>query len=322
MDPEAFLRDLERKPAALRELAAALDDGIAWPLRRRVDRVVMIGMGSSRYAARVVATRLRAAGVNAVAEYASLASGTKPGPGVLAVGISASGGTEETIEALARHRGVSGTVALTNRSGSAIERVADDVVAMLAGDEVGGVACRSFQHTLVLLLELEMALTGGERSSVVGAVRRAADASEDLLERRDLWMPAVADLLAEGSSTFTIAPAERMSSAEQGALMLREGPRRAADACEAGDWLHVDVYLTKPLDYRALLFAGSRFDPAIMTWMRDRGARVVSVGAEVDGADLAVRYRHDDDPSAALLAEVLVAELVAARWWLALGDDA
>ena len=36
-----------------------------------------------------------------------------------------------------------------------------------------------------------------------------------------------------------------------------------------------------------------------------------------EGADLAVRYRHDDDPTTALLAEVLVAELVAARWWLA-----
>jgi glucosamine--fructose-6-phosphate aminotransferase (isomerizing) len=33
--------------------------------------------------------------------------------------------------------------------------------------------------------------------------------------------------------------------------------------------------------------------------------------------DLAVRYRHDDDPTVALLAEVLVAELVSARWWLA-----
>ena len=60
--------------------------------------------------------------------------------------------------------------------------------------------------------------------------------------------------------------------------MLREGPRRLADACESGDWLHVDVYLTKPLDYRALLFAGSRFDPQIMTWVRERGSRVVAVG--------------------------------------------
>ena len=124
-----------------------------------------------------------------------------------------------------------------------------------------------------------------------GLVRRAADATEDLLERRDAWLPTVADVLAEGVATFTIAPAERLSSAEQGALMLREGPRRTADACEAGDWLHVDLYLTKPLDYRALVFAGSRFEPAIMEWMNQRGGRVVAVGGEIEGAAAAVRYR-------------------------------
>ena len=91
---------------------------------------------------------MRAAGLDAVTEYASLATGTPAGPGLLAVGISASGGTEETVEALARHRGSSSTVALTNRSGAAIERAADSVVPMLAGEEEGGVACRSFQHTL------------------------------------------------------------------------------------------------------------------------------------------------------------------------------
>jgi fructoselysine-6-P-deglycase FrlB-like protein len=312
MNPEGFLRDLERKPEALRALAGFLDEGDPWP-PARPRRVVMIGMGSSRYAAGVAATRLRSRGLAAVADYASLAAGTPPREGTLAIGISASGGTEETIEALAQHRGVSSTVAVTNRPGSAIERAADAVVPMLAGEEQGGVACRSFQHTLALLLALEAATTGA--GGVPGAVRRAAEACEDLLERRDAWLPSVADLLAEGPATFTIAPAERLSSADQGALMFREGPRRVADGCEAGDWLHVDVYLTKPLDYRALLFAGSRFDTAIMDWMRERGSRIVAVGRDVEHADLSVRYRHDDDPTVALLAEVLVAELVAARWW-------
>ncbi|HJR97334.1 MAG TPA: SIS domain-containing protein [Actinomycetota bacterium] len=314
MNPEAFLRDLERKPEALRELADSIEGGSPWP-PGRPRRIVMIGMGSSRYAAGVAATRMRAAGLDAVAEYASLEQGSPPGEGTLAVGISASGGTEETIEALTRHRGSSATVAMTNSRGSSIEHAADSVVQMLAGDEEGGVACRSFQHTLALLLAL---LAGAARGGEVArAVRRAAEASEDLLERRDEWLPPVAELLGEVPATFAIAPAERLSSAEQGALMLREGPRRAADACESGDWLHVDVYLTKPLDYRALLFAGSRFDAAIMGWMRERGSRVVAVGADVEDADRAVRYRHDDDPTVALLAEVLVAELVAARWWLA-----
>ena len=38
--------------------------------------------------------------------------------------------------------------------------------------------------------------------------------------------------------------------------MIREGPRRQAVACETGDWAHVDVYLTRTLDYRAIVFAG------------------------------------------------------------------
>ena len=318
MRPDAFLRDLERKPEALRALAGVLALVNPWAIRRP-GRIVMIGMGSSRYAAGVFATRLRAVGVDAVAEYASLEAGGPPASGVLAVGISASGSTEETIAALARHRGSSDTVALTNRPGSAIERAADGLVPMLAGDEQGGVACRSFQHTLAQLMALEAAVSGSDVAPVADAVRRAAEASEDLLERRDAWLEPVADLLAEGPMTFTIAPAERLSSAEQAALMLREGPRRLADACEAGDWLHVDVYLTKPLEYRALIFAGSRSDPAIMEWMRERGAAVVAVGGDVRGAALTLRYRHDDDPTVALLTEVLVAELVAARWWLA-GD--
>jgi fructoselysine-6-P-deglycase FrlB-like protein len=315
MNPDAFLRDLERVPDALRELAGALDDGDPWPVAGQ--RIVMMGMGSSRFAAGVAATRMRARGVDVVAEHASLEAGTPPGPDVLAVGISASGGTEETIEALARHRGVSRTVALTNRSGSAIERAADAVVPMLAGDEEGGVACRSFRHTLALLLALEASAARTGIDAVADEVRRAAEASEDLLSRRDAWLPAVADVLGEGAATFAIAPAERLSSAEQAALMLREGPRRLADSCESGDWLHVDVYLTKPIDYRALLFAGSRFDPQIMAWVAERGARVVAVGGAVSGADLEVRYRHDDEATVALLAEVLVAELVAARWWRA-----
>ncbi|MDH4112079.1 MAG: SIS domain-containing protein [Actinomycetota bacterium] len=319
MNPEAFLADLERKPEMLRALADFLDAGSPWPSVAPT-RVVMIGMGSSRYAAGVVATRLRAAGIDACAEYASLERGTPAGSGVLAVGISAGGSTEETIEALAKHRGSSDTVALTNRVGASIERAADSVVPMLAGDEDGGVACRSFQHTLVSLMVLEAALTGGTVASVADVVRRTAAATEDLLDRRDAWLPGVADLLGEGSATFAVAPAERLASAEQGALMFREGPRRTADACEAGDWLHVDVYLTKPLDYRALVFAGSRFDAAIMAWMRDRGARVVAVGRDVGDADVVVRYRHDDEPQVALLTEVLIAELVAARWWTARGD--
>ena len=323
MDPTAFLADLEAKPAALRSLADGLDAVDPWAQAARPERVVLIGMGSSRYAAGVAATRLRVDGIDAVAEYGSLEAGTPGGPGTLAVGISASGGTEETLTALGRHRAAgSALVALTNVPGSAVSDGADLVVDMAAGEEVGGVACRSFQHTLALLLVLEARLTGRSVPAVADWVRAAADATEDLLARRERWLDPACALLAEGPATFAIAPAERLSSAEQGALMLREGPRRAADACESGDWLHVDVYLTKPLDYRAIMFAGSRFDAAIMDWMRERDGRVLAVGGDVPGVRQTVRYPSDDVREVALLTEVLVPELVAAELWRAQASPA
>ncbi|GII61725.1 sigma factor regulator FecR [Sphaerisporangium krabiense] len=317
MKPEPYLADLEAKPAALEALARALDERDPFAgLPRDVRRVVFLGMGSSRYAAGVAALRLRAAGVDAVAEYASAALGYPPSRDTLVVAVSATGGSRETLDALARHRGRSPTLALTNVPGSPITEGADLVVEMLAGEERGGVACRTFQHTLALLLALHDALTGGA-AGVPGLLRRAAAATADLLDRRESWLPDALALLDGPHGVYAIAPAERLSSAEQSALMVREGPRRPADACETGDWAHVDVYLTKTLDYRAILFPGSRYDEQAMDWARRRGSAVLAVGRGAPEGARAIRYAGDEDPDVALLTETLVAELVAASWWRA-----
>jgi len=317
MDAELFVRDLEEKPDRLRALADALDDAPVWgAIPPGTRRVVLLGMGSSRFAAAVIAARLRAAGLHAVAEYASAEAATPGGAGTVAVGISASGKTEETTVALRRHRDAgSAAVALTNAPASAIAVAGTVLVDLMAGPEHGGVACRTFQHTLALLLALEDRLLGRDISHVPATCRRAADATEDLLARRDMWLPEVADLLAGSGQAFVLAPHERLSSAEQGALMLREGPRVPADACETADWLHVDVYLTRSIDYRALVFAGSAFDADAMGWMRDRGATVCGVGAGLADAKATIRYPGDDDADVALLTEVIVPELVAADVW-------
>ncbi|MCK2221571.1 SIS domain-containing protein [Actinomadura sp. ATCC 31491] len=318
MNSELYLSDLESKPAALEDLAAALavaDPFAELPARPR--RVLFLGMGSSRYAAGVAALRLRAAGVDAYADYASAAATYPATPDTLVIPISATGGSRETLDAVDRYAGGPAFVAaLTNDLDSELARRASLAIPMRAGEERGGVACRTFQHTLALLLALESRLTGASKD-LPALLRRTAEATADLLDRRDEWLPLTMELLDGPHGVHTIAPAERLSSAEQSALMLREGPRRAADACESGDWSHVDVYLTKTLDYRALLFPGSRYDEQAMDWVRQRGSTVVTVGAEVKDAAAAVRYAHDDDPEVALLTETLVAELVAAYWWSA-----
>ncbi|WP_007512646.1 SIS domain-containing protein [Pseudofrankia saprophytica] len=320
MNADLFLADLEDKPARLRALAAAVTG--SWAATDTDRPILLFGMGSSHYANGVAAARLRAGGRPAVAELASTDLLPRVPPGALVVAVSASGGSAETLDAVrtsraqfARSQGArtqetpATFVALTNRADGELASLCDVTVPMLAGDERGGVACRSFQHTLAVLLSLPGA--GLDPATVT----RAAEATEDLLARRDAWLPRVSELLLGPDGTHVVAPARRLSSAQQSALMLREGPRLPAVGCETGDWSHVDVYLTKTTDYRLLLLAGSRWEPELLRWTAERASTVVAVGADTAGAAYTLRYRHDDIDDVRLLTETLVAELVAAEAW-------
>jgi fructoselysine-6-P-deglycase FrlB-like protein len=329
VDPQKFVADLADKPAALRRLAGLLADrdrlladvpGRARAVlpdgARPARRVVLLGMGSSRYAADVEALRLRARGLDVVAEYASARAAAPPGPDTLVVAISASGSSAETLAAARRYAGRSPLLAVTNTAGSALAGLADGEVGMHAGVEAGGVACRSFQHTGLVLRSLLDPDAGGQ--GLAGLAERVADGCEHLLATAPSWLPELTELIAGPDGSWLLAPVERLASALQSALMLREGPRRPAVGCETGDWSHVDVYLTKTQDYRAVLFAdrpGSTSDAAALEWLRDRGSTVIAVGGEVDGAAATVRYPGDDDPDVRLFTETLVVELVAGTLW-------
>jgi glucosamine 6-phosphate synthetase-like amidotransferase/phosphosugar isomerase protein len=317
--PQGFLDDLYRKPEVLNRLAAVLDEGNPWAavVPRDVERIVLLGMGSSAYAGGVAATRMRARGLVAVSELASSRLLPDWGLGTLVVATSASGGSVETLDALGRLPGGVRAVAVTNTPGSAITSACDGVVELAAEPEVGGVACRSYQHTLVLLMALECHLTGTGLTALVNTVTAAADASAHLLDIESDWRPVVSDMLLGPQGTHLAAPAHRLSSAQQGALMLREGPRRPAVGCETGDWSHVDVYLTKTTDYRLLVFAGSPWEDQLAEWTTARGSTVVGVGGTVPGAGYQLRYPGDSDDDVRLLTEVLVPELIAARAWAA-----
>jgi glucosamine 6-phosphate synthetase-like amidotransferase/phosphosugar isomerase protein len=317
VNPDLFLLDLHRKPEALTALAGHLRQGNPWAALQAVpERVVLLGMGSSAYAAGVAAARMRARGVVAVAELASSDLLPSWGAETLLVAISASGSSRETLDALERVQGGPVTAALTNVPGSPVTARCEHTVLMEAGPEDGGVACRTFQHTLVLLMALEAHLTGSLLEPLIAVAEQAAEASADLLARAEDWLPLVTPLLSGPDGTHLAAPARRLSSALQGALMLREGPRCFAVGCEAGDWAHVDVYLTKNTAYRLLVFAGSSWDDGILEWTRPRKTPVVSVGGEFPDAAYVLRYPHDDVDDVRLLTEVLVPELVAAHLWL------
>jgi glucosamine 6-phosphate synthetase-like amidotransferase/phosphosugar isomerase protein len=319
--PDGFVEDLKRKPDVLHRLAATVADGNPWAsvVPADIERVVLLGMGSSAYAAGVAAARLRARGIVASSDLASTTLLPDWGAGTLVVATSASGGSVETLDALRRLPGNVRTVALTNTADSAITAQCAAVVALDAEPEAGGVACRSYQHTLALLMALECQLTGTGTSELGATIEAAAIATAQLLDTESDWRPVISDLLLGPSGTHLAAPAQRFCSAQQGALMLREGPRLAAVGCETGDWSHVDVYLTKTTDYRLLVFAGSEWEAQLAEWTTARGCAVVGVGGPVTGAQYELRYPGDADDDVRLLTEVLVPELIAARAWQTAG---
>lgn len=316
MNPDLFVADLERKPAVLKALAAHLRDGNPWAFLDGVpERIVLVGMGSSTFAAGVAAARLRARGLTAVAELASSDLLPAWGEGTVVIAISATGGSRETLDALGRIDRGATTIALTNVAGSPITALTTHTVLMHAEVEEGGVSCRSYPHTLALLLALEAQLLGEPLDALLGTLERTVTAWEHLLATESDWLPELTTLLDGPAGSHLAAPARRLGSAQQAALMMREGPRRAAVACESGEWAHVDVYLTRNTDYRLLSFSGSAWDDGILEWTAPRATTVISVGGELDGAAMVLRYPHDDDDDVRLLAETLVVELVAGRLW-------
>ncbi|OBF36190.1 iron dicitrate transport regulator FecR [Mycobacterium sp. ACS1612] len=323
MKPDGFATDLQRKPEVLRRLAATLESGNPWAqvVPRDVERVVLIGMGSSAYAGGVAAARMRAAGLVATSELASSQLLPAWDTRTLIVATSASGGSAETLDALGRLPARVHAVALTNTPGSPVAEHCDATVMLDAEPEVGGVACRSYQHTLALLMALECQLRGASTGHLASVIAAAAEASAHLIATESDWRQRASEPLLGPDGTHLAAPAHRLCSAQQGALMLREGPRRPAVACETGDWSHVDVYLTKTTDYRLLVFAGSEWEPQLADWTQARGSTVVAVGGAVRGAQYEIRYAGDTHDDVRLLTEVLVPELVAAAAWRSTVDE-
>ena len=157
--PGQLLEDILDGPPALERVLAVYDApgtplaGLASALATR-RRFAFTGLGSSRYAALIAASDVRASGGSAWAEYASTSAPTAPAQDLVFVAISASGRTREVVEVARRHRGRSLVVAVTNDPGSALAAEADHVLPLLAGSESAGIATRTFRATVAVLAML------------------------------------------------------------------------------------------------------------------------------------------------------------------------
>ncbi len=314
MDTSRFRDDLTRIAEQYGRLAGALaepDPGAEFMASLQYDRVLILGMGSSRYAAGRVARAARARGANVADDWASVVDLPPAAPDLLVIAVSASGTSPEVLAAVERYAGTGRLIAVTNTADSPLTAIADAVSPLHAEVEVSGAASRSYRHTIVVLERL-LGLTVGSKAA--DELARAAAATRALSDSTPTWLPQLSSVLDSPDGSHLLAPAERFCSAQQSALMMRELPRRLSVACETGDWAHVDVYTSRTHDYRAAVFTGSRWDAQAVEWLQSRSARYAAIGGSLEGAEFELRFDGDNDDRVRVLVETLPFELLASEW--------
>lgn len=305
MDPIKFGHDLARKADLAHELRA---QKFSWP-DLSTQKLVFTGMGSSAFAAQSIVTRLQACGSDATFTLASNPTPPQASTEKTLIAISASGSSVETNAAFDSAQGFKEKIWLSNST----ER-GNHSISMHAGDESGGVASLTYLATHVALLRLYESL--GCIEGLNSSIDAAAHAIADIYSRKESWLPELINHIKSPAGSYYIAPADRFCSAQQSALMMRESPRLPSVPCETGDWSHIDVYLTKTLDYRAILFPGSAWEEQLFKWTKERGTKVITIGFEHKDATSTLRYVNDSDPIVRLLAETTFAEILAQHLWV------
>ena len=292
---DLFVDDILGSAPALARLIDASPASDRSPLRGfRRPRIAFTGLGSSRYAALVVAGQLRASGATAWVEYPSTTAGSAPANDLVLVAVSASGRTREVLDAADVHHGRSLVVAVTNDADSPLAARADIVIPLMAGRETAGIASRTFRATVAALAML----TGTPPDRLRPAIAEVAIRIESAHD----WLPPMVELLDGAPAIDVLADASLTGLAEQGALMLREAPRLPATASETSDWLHTGVYLALP-GQRTVLYPGSAADAEVIATVDRRGGRTSRI--EPAHGDTLVRA----------IVESVVAELAAAELW-------
>jgi glutamine---fructose-6-phosphate transaminase (isomerizing) len=212
------------------------------------------------------------------------------GDDTLVIGISQSGETRDTIEAmkLARQKGAH-TVAITNMMGSQITREVDSVLHTRCGLEVGVAASKTFtaQVSLLYLVALKLAEVRGtmppeEREFILDAVYELPDKIERFLDG-DHPIQEIAERFADRPFFLYLGRHIGLPVALEGALKLKEISYIPTEAYSAGEMKHGPIALLDE-DTAVVVVATDLhvYDKLVsnIQEVRARGAHVIAIATD------------------------------------------
>ncbi|OCI33097.1 SIS domain-containing protein [Oerskovia enterophila] len=199
---------------------------------------VFLGMGASCAAAALPVALLNAGGRPSVREIASETDQATDRTGTVAIAVSQSGRSPETIEAL---RTFPVRWALVNVAGSSLAEVAGDLAVDLGSEPDSYASTIGYTGTLVGLTILARATLGTE--PLVAASEW--DGIDRLVESLEADQAAPLRALADAAATITsvdvVAAGASRAASEAGALLLREVCRIPSAAVVTRNYLHGEM---------------------------------------------------------------------------------
>jgi glucosamine--fructose-6-phosphate aminotransferase (isomerizing) len=223
----------------------------------------------------------------------------------LCIAVTQSGETADTLVGIrqAREHGAP-VIAVTNVVASAITRLADAVLYLQAGPEIGVVATKTFVTSVVTLYLLGLYLgqqrgriAPDEMQRILQALEQLPDQVQHILERAAQPgepIEALAQRIAKVSSIMFIGRGVGYPTALEGALKLKEISYIHAEGFPAGELKHGSIALLDPdVPLVAIATASHVYEKVVsnMQEVRARDAHIIAVATE---GDESIRQHADD----------------------------
>jgi len=258
-----------------------------------VERVQLVGCGTSYHAAMFGETMLKRAGIQTEAiranEYEIVADSADEQ--TLVVAVTQSGETADTLAAVedATERGAR-TLAVTNVVGSSVTRAVDDSLFIRAGPEIGVAATKTYSSQAVTLALLAQRLvrdipdgtSRSDRPELLSTLQDLPDHVQTILQETDA--EGLARTYRDHDSYFFIGRGMGNSVAKEGALKFKEITYEHAEGFASGELKHGPLALVTPqTPVFAVLSGNPEQDQKTLTNATEasaRGAPVVVVGPE------------------------------------------
>jgi glucosamine--fructose-6-phosphate aminotransferase (isomerizing) len=213
-------------------------------------------------------------------------------PGSVVLAISQSGETADTLAAMDEGRKRGAVLwSIENSIGSQAMRVADGLISMQTGPEIGVASTKAFTAPLVdlymlavLLGDLRGTLSDKERRKLVADLRLLPDLAGRMLDREE-EIVKVATALKDVRDMLYLGRGVQMPIAYEGALKLKEISYIHAEAYPAGEMKHGPIALVdKDMPVLAIATRDPLYEKMIsqIEQVKARGGRVVVVATEGD----------------------------------------